>query len=186
MLGMIRPEEILAYVNKSNIGESIYACHEDRFRIVERANLFPPRENGSIPSLSSGRKMERILSQKSFSAHFLMILNILRVSSRDITERKRADEQLRKLSLAVEQNPASIVITDTKEHRRRKSEVHANTGYTLRSTREKSPILKSGRNRLKNKKYGKRPHGDDLAGDFHNKRKTANYFGKCIHLTRQG
>ena len=33
-------------------------------------------------------------------------------SFEDITERKQAEEQLRKLSRAVDQNPASIVITD--------------------------------------------------------------------------
>ena len=33
----------------------------------------------------------------------------------DITERKQAEDQLRKLSLAVEQSPTSIVITDTGE-----------------------------------------------------------------------
>ena len=34
-------------------------------------------------------------------------------SQRELAERKRAEENLRKLSVAVEQNPASIVITDT-------------------------------------------------------------------------
>ncbi|MBI4631865.1 MAG: PAS domain S-box protein, partial [Chloroflexi bacterium] len=34
--------------------------------------------------------------------------------AQDVTERKKAEEQLRKLSLAVEQSPASIVITNTR------------------------------------------------------------------------
>jgi len=64
----------------------------------------------------------------------------------DINERKLARESLRKLSRAVEQSPASVVITDTKERIE-----YANpkfleiTGYSLEEVLGRKPnILKSG------------------------------------------
>ena len=66
--------------------------------------------------------------------------------ARDITERKRTEDRLRKLSLAVEQSPAVVVITDVKgniEYVNPKfTEV---TGYTPGEVIGKNPrILKSG------------------------------------------
>lgn len=65
--------------------------------------------------------------------------------SRDISERKRADEQIRQLSRAVEASPTSIVITDT-----RGSIQYVNpkftevTGYTAQEALGKNPhILKT-------------------------------------------
>ena len=66
--------------------------------------------------------------------------------NRDITERKRAEDQLRKLSLAVEQSPASVVITDVQGKieyvNRRFTQL---TGYTREEAIGQNPrILKSG------------------------------------------
>jgi len=68
------------------------------------------------------------------------------VMAQDITERKQAEKQLRKLTRTVEQSPASIVITDVLgniEYVNPKfSEV---TGYSMQEVLSKTPnILKSG------------------------------------------
>ncbi|CAK0739383.1 two-component system, sensor histidine kinase and response regulator [Gammaproteobacteria bacterium] len=67
--------------------------------------------------------------------------------SRDITARKTAEDQLRKLSLAVEQSPESIVITDLNARIEYVNEAFVrSTGYTREEVIGKNPrVLKSGR-----------------------------------------
>ena len=67
--------------------------------------------------------------------------------TRDITERKRADEQILKLSLAVEQSPESIVITDLDGNIEYVNESFVrNTGYGREEVLGRNPrILQSGR-----------------------------------------
>ena len=74
-------------------------------------------------------------------------INGVQTSFWDITQHKRAEEQLRKLSRAVDQSPASIVITDLQgniEYVNPKfSQV---TGYSFEESLGKNPrILKSGK-----------------------------------------
>jgi len=68
-------------------------------------------------------------------------------SCRDISERRAADALVRKLSLAVEQSPESIVITDLDANIEYVNEAFcANTGYSFAEVLGKNPrILQSGR-----------------------------------------
>ena len=100
--------------------------------------------------------------------------------SRDITDRKRLEEELRKLSVAVEQSPVSIVITNLEGNI-----VYANpnacetTGYSLEELIGKNPrVLKSGE--TKDMEYGflwsSITSGNQWRGFFHNKKKNGELY----------
>ena len=105
----------------------------------------------------------------------------------DITERRAAEEQLRKLSLAVEQSPVSIVITDTKgaiEYVNPKfTEV---TGYTMQESIGKNPrILKSGKTSAEDyeKLWRTILAGNEWQGEFHNKKKNGEFFWEMASIS---
>ena len=106
---------------------------------------------------------------------------------RDITERQRAEDQLRKLSLAVEQSPASIVITDTQGNIEYVNPKFTRvTGYTLEEARGKNPrILKSGETSTDEyKKMWKTiAAGEDWRGEFHNKKKNGELFWEMASIS---
>jgi PAS domain S-box-containing protein len=101
-------------------------------------------------------------------------------SQRELAERKRAEENLRKLSVAVEQNPASIVITDifgTIEYVN--PHFSALTGYSLEEAVGKNPsILKTGE--TSNEEYKQLWEtilaGDEWRGEFHNRKKDGDLY----------
>ncbi len=105
----------------------------------------------------------------------------------DITERKRAEEQLRKLSRAVEQSPATVVITDlngTIEYvNPRFTQL---TGYTLTEAIGKNPrILKSGE--MSPEEYHRLwrtiTAGGEWRGEFHNRKKNAELYWEFASIS---
>ncbi|MBI5648206.1 MAG: PAS domain S-box protein [Ignavibacteriae bacterium] len=98
----------------------------------------------------------------------------------DVTERARAQEEIVKLSQAVEQSPAIVLITDT--HGRieyvNPKFTHV-TGYTLDEIRGKTPrILKSGAQ--SDEEYARLwkaiSSGTEWKGELHNKRKDGSSY----------
>ncbi len=100
--------------------------------------------------------------------------------SREITERKKAEEQVKKLSVAVEQSPAAIIITDPDgniEYVNRKF-VRV-TGYSLEEALGQNPrILKSGETSPEEYKrlWDVITSGGEWRGEFHNKKKNGELF----------
>jgi PAS domain S-box-containing protein len=109
------------------------------------------------------------------------------VNYRDITERVQAEEQLRKLSRAIEQSPTSVMITDLTgalEYVNPKfTEV---TGYTLEEVRGMNPrFLKSGE--MSPEEYRQLwesiKAGGEWHGELHNKKKNGELFWESASIS---
>ena len=98
----------------------------------------------------------------------------------DITRQKIAEEEVRKLSYAIRQNPALIVITDPKGNIEYVNpKFSAVTGYSLNEVKGKNPkILKSGFTKPDEYKilWKTITSGGEWRGDFYNKKKNGEYY----------
>ncbi len=105
---------------------------------------------------------------------------VLQATVRDITARKRVEIELKKLSVAVEQNPAIIVITDREGNIEYVNpKFSQTTGYTLDEARGKNPrILKSGKTTPEEyqKLWDTILSGREWRGVFYNKKKNGEYY----------
>ncbi len=101
-------------------------------------------------------------------------------SQRELAERIKAEEHLRKLSVAVEQNPASIVITDTKGTIEYVNPHFTKlTGYTLDEVVGKNPkFLKTGETSKEEYKqlWETILAGGEWRGEFHNRKKDGDLY----------
>ncbi len=105
----------------------------------------------------------------------------------DITDRKKADEQLRKLSRAVEQSASTIVISDlngTIEYANKK--FVETTGYTLEEAIGQNPrVLKSGHTSPEEYKHlwETITTGREWRGEFHNKKKNGDLYWEAATIS---
>ncbi len=107
-----------------------------------------------------------------------------------INERKQVEEQLRKLSRAVEQSSVSIVITDRQAHIEYVNPKFVEmTGYTFAEVAGKHPLfLQSGEpvfNQESNHKtlWATITSGQEWHGEFHNKRKNGEGFWEAVAIS---
>jgi PAS domain S-box-containing protein len=112
---------------------------------------------------------------------------VLQAVVRDITERRRTEDKLRQLSRAVEQSPASIVITnpagDIEYVNPKFVQV---TGYTLAEALGKNPrILKSGEMNPENYRqmWEIIASGKEWNGEFHNKKKNGELYWEIASIS---
>lgn len=105
----------------------------------------------------------------------------------DITDRKKTEELLRKLSVAVEQSPASIIITDTKGNIEYvNSKFSELTGYTFKEAVGKRPsLLKSGHqsDEFYKELWEIISSGKDWKGEILNRKKNGELYWDFVHIS---
>ncbi|WP_321309630.1 PAS domain S-box protein [Marinifilum fragile] len=106
---------------------------------------------------------------------------------RDVTERNKNLLKITKLSNAVEQSPASIVITNTKGEIEYVNPIFCKvTGYDLKELIGENPrILKSGKQSAIVYKdlWQKISSGEKWEGEFYNKRKDSSYYWESASIS---
>lgn len=143
--------DLLQYTREEMIGSYVWNFLPDAESSQERVL---GKLRGEIPP---GRGTERKYQRKDGEVITLLVedrlihspegnITGLRSALQDITERKKTENELIKLSLAVEQSPASIVITDIEGSIEYVNHTFTKTtGYSVEEALYKNPrILKSG------------------------------------------
>ena len=108
-------------------------------------------------------------------------------SGEDISERKRVEEQLRKLAQAVEQSPESIAITDLDGHIEYVNEAFvANTGYSREEVIGQNPrVLHSGKTPRATYEalWSALTQGQPWKGEFINRRRDGSEYTEFAIIT---
>ncbi|HTR80267.1 MAG TPA: PAS domain S-box protein [Bacteroidota bacterium] len=184
--GNTRIAAMLGYELREMIGRPVieFIAPESREEVVKNIgdnyegsyeNMLLRKDGTSLPVESHARTM-------MWGGRAMRVTVIL-----DISERKRAEEQLQKLSLAVGQSPASIVITDTQgniEYVNPKfTEV---TGYAANEAIGANPrILKSGNTPPEDyrRMWETISSGEAWRGEFHNRKKNGELFWEMASIS---
>lgn len=108
-------------------------------------------------------------------------------TTRDISERKLAVDELRKRSWAVEQSPTSIIITDPKGNIEYTNPKFTElTGYTLEEVKDKNPSILSSGHTTKEQYailWNTILSGGEWKGEFYNKRKDGSLFWESASIS---
>jgi len=107
--------------------------------------------------------------------------------AQDITDRKRAEDELRKLSRAVEQSPATVVITDSEGTIEYVNPKFVKlTGYTPEEAIGQNPrILKSGEQppEFYRELWETITRGEEWRGEFHDKKKNGDVYWEFASIS---
>lgn len=158
--------------------------HQDDLLILQQEKSFYNHEEKTIDAQGAARwLMTTKVPLKDSQNQVIGLVGI----SRDITEQKEKENRLRQLSIAVEQSPASIVITDTKgaiEYVNPK--FTERTGYSLETIRGKNmSILKpdSSQESVYLELWSNVSAGKDWKGELQNRKADGRLFWESAHIS---
>ncbi|MFA6186075.1 MAG: PAS domain S-box protein [Phycisphaerae bacterium] len=180
----------------------LFGCKDEKeFTSLTPADLSPEYQPDGTASSAKAQEMVKIAMEKDshffewmhkrmdnteFPATVLLTSTeinnkkVVQATVRDITESKKAEDGLRKLSLAVEQNPACIVITNPEGNIEYVNPKFVElTGYTSEEVIGKNPrILKSGQTPPEEytRLWDTIKSGHKWQGEFCNKRKNGDIY----------
>ncbi len=151
-------------------------------------------EDAETVRLEERQASARVLGSSSlfalgalFVASLLLLLQAFRTAQREIREREASEEQLRKLSLAVEQSPESIVITNLDAVIEYVNAAFVrNTGYSREEAYGKNPrLLNSGKTspQIYASLWAALSAGQVWKGEFVNKRKDGSVYHEFAVIT---
>ncbi|MDO8788053.1 MAG: PAS domain S-box protein [Sulfuritalea sp.] len=172
-------------IGRASLEINLWHNLDDRQRLLEILRRDGKCENMEIEFVAKdGRVLAALLS-----AHVITLNGeqcILSVT-RDITERKDAEAQLRKLSLAVEQSPESIAITNVDAEIEYVNEAFVRaTGYSREEVIGKNPrVLHSGKTPPETyaAMWAELTLGQPWKGEFQNKRKDGSEYVEFAIIT---
>jgi PAS domain S-box-containing protein len=177
--GWMYEEEGIAYGNSL---KSICSHHHQRAKEVVMACMMNP---GSV-HLVELDKPSKDGSIKTTLWEFVCLsdsngnLTEMQCMGIDITEKRLAEDQVRKLSRAVEQVPLTVVITNLEGNIEYANPyTFQTTGYTQEELLGKNPkVLKSGETSLEEYEHlwGNITHGKEWKGIFHNRKKDGSMY----------
>ncbi|MDT8318043.1 MAG: PAS domain S-box protein [bacterium] len=140
--------------------------------------------SGELFLLSSEGK--RVPVEVSANVFTLEGKRVIQGIFRDITDRKQLEDEMRKLSSAVKQSPASIIITDIEGNIEYVNpKFTKTTGYTYEEAIGRNPrILKSGEHppEFYSKLWNEISSGNEWSGEFHNKKKSGELFWESASI----
>ena len=151
------------------------------FDVIELARGIP-----LVFTTGAGDEEVAVRAMKSGAADYLVkdhertYLKKLPVTVENAIRRHKAEEQVRKLTRAVEQSPATVVITDTAGHMEYVNPKFTQlTGYSAEEVIGKNPrVLKSGEQSREfyEKLWTTILAGGEWRGEFHNRKKNGELF----------
>ena len=184
--------EMTGYTREELIGQNarmLYACDED-YELVGRA-LYELSQGRNIGSIETRwRRKDGSLCDVLMSASALDPADPqagVTVTALDISGRKQAEAQIRRLSRAMEQSPASVVITDLQGNIEYvNSHFTQVTGYRAEEVLGRNPrLLKSGHTPPQeySRLWSIISQGGEWRGEFHNRKKNGKLYWELASIS---
>jgi len=181
-------EEIFGWSSKEVLGKNAHKLIVPTKYYAEFSKAFPAFQKTGKGNLIGKTREVTALNKAGVEFPVEISLSAVNINGRwnaigiinDISERKRAEDELRKLNQALEQSPVSVMITDLSGHIEYVNQVFIDrTEYSKQQILGKTPaFLKSGYTKENeyNNLWATIGRGDEWRGEFLNKSRTGKLF----------